>query len=304
MDKPIVSVIMPAFNAVLYISEAIESVINQTFRNWELIIINDGSTDATEEIVLDFERKDKRIKYLFQENGKQGKARNLGIANSIGEYIAFLDADDLWVDNKLATQVNYLIANHKIDLIFSQGYLLEKDKLTDFDILIKPLWTITDIPLFIEKNQIPILSVVVKKTCLIDVDNFSEDLNIQNVEDYHLWIKLLINQFKFTSISDRLFYYRIHSDQNTFNNNNTFLPIVRMFRLLHDENKISNWEKNVIIRLKWILFDSKAKEEATKLIIKLLNSINKYLALLMILTLEISSNKIRTKIIFKIASLV
>jgi len=302
MDKPLVSVIMPAYNAELYIGEAIESVVNQTFRNWELIIINDGSTDATEKIILDFERKDKRIKYLFQENGKQGKARNLGITHSIGTYIAFLDADDLWVENKLAIQVNYLIANKEIDLIFSQGYSLNQGNLINFDVIVKPVWNINDLPLFIQKNQIPILSVVVKKTCLIDVDNFSEDLNIQNVEDYYLWLKLLIKQFKYTSISDRLFYYRIHSHQNTFNNNNTFLPIVKMFRLLHDENKISSWEKNVIIRLKWMLFDSKAKEEATKLILKLLNSINKYLALLMILTLKVSPNKIRKKIIFRIAS--
>ena len=304
MDKPLVSVIMPAYNAALYISEAIESVINQTFRNWELIIVNDGSTDATKEIILGFEKKDRRIKYLFQENGKQGKARNLGIAHSIGKYIAFLDADDLWVENKLAIQVNYLIANTEIDLIFSQGYSLNQANPINFDVIVKPIWNINDLPLFIEKNQIPILSVVVKKTCLIDVDNFSEDLNIQNVEDYHLWLKLIIKQFNFTSISDRLFYYRTHSDQNTFNNNNTSLPTVLIFKLLHQENKILNLEKKIISRLKWMLFDSKANEEATKLMLQLLKSINKYLAQLIVFVLRMPASKIKTKIIFRLASCV
>jgi len=302
MDKPLVSVIMPAYNAELYISEAIKSIINQTFQNWELIIINDGSTDATEKIILDFERKDKRIKYLFQENGKQGKARNLGIQQSRGEYIAFLDADDLWVENKLVIQVNYLITNTEIDLIFSQGYSLNQGNPIDFDIIVKPIWNINDLPLFIQKNQIPILSVVVKKRCLDNVSNFIEDLDIQNVEDYHLWLKLLIKQFMYTSISDRLFYYRIHSDQNTFNNNNTFLPIVKMFRLLYYENKILNCEKILVTRLKWMLFDSKANEEATQLIVIILKSANKYLAQLIAFVLKMPSCRTRTKMIFKIAS--
>ena len=170
--------------------------------------------------------------------------------------------------------------------------------------MVKSTWTIQDLPLFIEKNQIPILSAIVKKKCLKAVSGFNEDPNIQNVEDYHLWLKLIIKQFNFTSISDRLFYYRTHSDQNTFNNNNTSLPTVLIFKLLHQENKILNLEKKIISRLKWMLFDSKANEEATKLMLQLLKSINKYLAQLIVFVLRMPASKIKTKIIFRLASCV
>lgn len=302
MDKPLVSVIMPAYNAELYIGEAIKSVINQTFQNWELIIVDDGSTDTTAEIIVEYKRNEKRIKSLFQKNGKQGKARNLGLAYSNGKYIAFLDADDLWVENKLTIQINYLLVNQEIDLIFSSGYFLDRGNSTDFDVVVKPIWNINDLPLFVNKNQVPIVSVIVKKICLDNVSNFIEDLDIQNVEDYHLWLKLLSKQFILASIPDKLFYYRIHSDQNTFNEHLTFYPIVKMFRLLYHENKILNCEKILVTRLKWMLFDSKANEEATQLIVIILKSVNKYLAQLIAFVLKMPSCKIRTKMIFKIAS--
>jgi len=299
MDKPLVSVIMPAYNAALYISEAIESVINQTFRNWELIIVNDGSTDATKEIILGFEKKDRRIKCLFQENGKQGKARNLGIAHSIGKYIAFLDADDLWVENKLAIQVNYLIANTEIDLIFSQGYSLNQGNPINFDVMVKPIWNINDLPLFIEKNQIPILSVMVKKTCLIDVDNFSEDLNIQNVEDYHLWLKFLYNNNTFCSINNRLFYYRIHRNQSTFNNN-IATPLISLFELVYHSYENHDQGKYIAKRIKWFLFNEVAFDSTFELLKKIFirRSITSFV--LFSLCSRLPLRRLKTKILFQL----
>ncbi|OWK71758.1 glycosyltransferase family 2 protein [Pedobacter sp. AJM] len=299
MDKPLVSVIMPAFNAALYIGEAIESVINQTFRNWELLIVNDGSTDATEEIILDFEKKDRRIKYLFQENGKQGKARNLGIAHSVGKYIAFLDADDLWVSNKLAIQVTYLIANPEIDLIFSQGYSLNQNEPTDFDVLVKPLWTIQDLPLFIEKNQIPILSVVVKKKCLNEVSNFIEDLNIQYGEDYYLWLKLLYNNDTFCSINNRLFYYRLHRDQSTFNKN-IAAPLIKMFELVFDSYENHSHGKYIARRIKWFLFEEATFNSTFELLKKIFIQRSMTSFVLLSLCSRIPLRRLKTKILFKL----
>ena len=275
MDKPLVSVIMPAYNAELYIGEAIESVVNQTFRSWELIIINDGSTDATEKIILDFERKDKRIKYLFQENGKQGKARNLGITHSIGTYIAFLDADDLWVENKLAIQVNYLIANKEIDLIFSQGYSLNQGNLINFDVIVKPVWNINDLPLFINRNQVPILSVVVNKRCLDNVSNFIEDLDIQNVEDYHLWLKMLSKNCIFMSLKQRLFFYRIHDNQITKNENLDDLRLLNLFEDFYNyyDNAISH--KMILAKFKWGIFDERHSKRYFEFCYKLMELYNK-----------------------------
>ena len=101
------SIIIPAYNAERYISEAIESVINQTYTNWELIIVNDGSTDNTEKIAQSYAQKDSRITYITQENKGVSVARNIGYNASKGDYLGFLDADDYWLPDNLDEKINY-----------------------------------------------------------------------------------------------------------------------------------------------------------------------------------------------------
>ena len=116
-NRPI-SIIMPAYNAEKFIRESITSVLQQTYSNWELIIVDDGSTDNTKKIIQAFAQQDGRIHYIYQPNGKQGKARNAGIRHASGDLIAFLDADDLWTKDKLEKQGS-LIRRTNADLIFS-----------------------------------------------------------------------------------------------------------------------------------------------------------------------------------------
>lgn len=108
----LVSIIMPAYNSELYITDAIESVLAQTYINWQLLIIDDCSKDKTLTIIQQFEKKDKRIQ-IFQtpQNSGAGSARNLGIANAKGRYIAFLDSDDWWYPTKLQTQLDFMQKN-------------------------------------------------------------------------------------------------------------------------------------------------------------------------------------------------
>ncbi len=113
---PLVSVIMPAYNAEKYISKSIQSVLEQTYQNWQLIIVNDGSKDDTSSIIKCFD--DKRIRLIEQENSGVSKARNTGIEYSDGEYIAFLDSDDIWLDKKLEVQVNFMLNNLNIVLSY------------------------------------------------------------------------------------------------------------------------------------------------------------------------------------------
>src|SRR6185312_8990606 len=94
IESPIVSVIVPCYNYAHFLGEALDSVLAQTFPHWECIIINDGSTDNTEEIALEYCKKDARIKYFYKENGGHSSARNFGIKASVGKYILPLDADD------------------------------------------------------------------------------------------------------------------------------------------------------------------------------------------------------------------
>ena len=103
---------MPAYNAENYIEKSIQSVLNQTYKDFELIVINDKSTDNTMNIVNDFIRKDQRIKVIdLKENQGVAQARNHGIVASTGRFIAFLDSDDLWHSEKLNTQIRFMLEN-------------------------------------------------------------------------------------------------------------------------------------------------------------------------------------------------
>ena len=116
-SSPKVSVIIPAYNASKFIREAINSVLNQTYKDYEIIVVDgrDGSTDNTREIVAEY---GDAVRYFRQEDRGLSDARNKGILNSKGEYIAFLDSDDLWSENKLALQVEFLDSHRDVGLVF------------------------------------------------------------------------------------------------------------------------------------------------------------------------------------------
>tara|TARA_R110002126_G_scaffold6945_2_gene34940 strand:+ start:13 stop:957 length:945 start_codon:yes stop_codon:yes gene_type:complete len=218
INKPVVSVIMPAYNASGYIQEAINSVIAQTYTKWELIIIDDGSTDSTSEIIINNCNQDLRIHYFYQENGKQGKARNLGLYHARGPYIAFLDADDLWQPEKLEIQLEEIIVKN-VDLVFANSYVFNNDTVSDrsrkFKILNQVFKGEEALKLFLEVNRIPILTVLAKKEKILLVDGFSEKRVIQNAEDYHLWLKMLISGFVFYGSEKTLASYRVHNESST-----------------------------------------------------------------------------------------
>jgi teichuronic acid biosynthesis glycosyltransferase TuaG len=107
MIKNLVSIVMPAFNCQDYLAESVESVIGQTYQNWELIIVDDSSTDRTVDIARKYASQDKRIRVISMENNSgPAIARNKAIGDSKGQYIAFLDSDDLWISKKLEIQIS------------------------------------------------------------------------------------------------------------------------------------------------------------------------------------------------------
>ena len=131
--KALVSIITPAYNSAKFIAETIQSVQNQTYENWEMLIVDDGSTDKTEAIVLSFVNKDKRIQFhKLKQNSGAGVARNTAIEKVNGNYIAFLDSDDLWKPEKLQKQLLFMEANNLhltfsfYDQINEEGNLLNK----------------------------------------------------------------------------------------------------------------------------------------------------------------------------------
>lgn len=294
---------MPAYNAGRYIGESIESVINQTYTNWELIIIDDGSTDDTAWIVNTYQQTEHRIKYLFQANNKQGKARNLGITNSSGKYIAFLDADDKWTADKLSTQLQLILSDENTDLLFSQGYSLTGDEVKEYNVVIKDIWDEHNFNEFILNNQIPIPSVLIKKDALEQAGNFTEARQIQNAEDYHLWLKLLANGKRFKSVPDRLFYYRTHPGQVTFQNNNLEKPIFYAYQSIFWAYPVESIRKPIINKIKWLLFNTELHRECVNLIIEYLKGQKKYFLSFIIGRFFTGPKIVSQKMVFKIVSI-
>lgn len=105
MEKGLVSIVTPVYNGAKYVCETIDSVLRQTYANWEMIVVDDGSKDNSAEIINEYVRRDKRIVLLRQANGGSASARNNGIRNAKGQYIALLDADDLWEPDFLESQL-------------------------------------------------------------------------------------------------------------------------------------------------------------------------------------------------------
>jgi len=125
IQNELISVIIPSYNSGKFLGEAIESVVNQTYKNIEIIVINDGSTDNTEEIVKKWQKKDRRIRYLkHKENRGLSVARNDGIRISKGDFISLLDADDFWMKDKLEKQMKKI--KEGADIIYSDAILLDE----------------------------------------------------------------------------------------------------------------------------------------------------------------------------------
>lgn len=230
-----ISIITPAYNAEKFISETIESVISQTYKNWELIIVDDGSTDNTIRSVSKYCKEDSRIKYFHQQNSRQGKARNLAIQHSTGEYLAFLDADDLWESKKLELQLE-IIKQKNVDLVFSDIWFFTKEKDYQQRLNTTPGFYQGEeaIRTFLQENRIPTLTVLAKKKSLASVNNFTEKLLLQNAEDYHLWLRLLIKGCSFYGVDAPLAHYRIHTASATGEDK---IPTLQILYALEDLHK-------------------------------------------------------------------
>jgi teichuronic acid biosynthesis glycosyltransferase TuaG len=214
------SVIMPAFNAERFIAQAILSVQKQSFTKWELIIINDGSTDGTLNIIKRYQAEDRRIQVIYQANKKQGAARNAGIRVAQGTWIAFLDADDEWLPEKLAYQYQVIQENQGCQVISTSGYTRFNHE------PVKPFYHFAFksgcfqghemYALEMFNNYIPILSVVVERTMIDKVGLFNESPDVQGCEDHDYWLRLARAGAVFLNDDQRMFIYHIHSG-NTSN---------------------------------------------------------------------------------------
>ncbi|HCJ5729838.1 TPA: glycosyltransferase family 2 protein [Escherichia coli] len=224
-DKPKISIIMPAYNAQYTIAESIESVLRQTYLDFELIIINDDSTDDTTRIIQAYQIQDSRVILInnFFDKGAAG-ARQSGICYSQGEFIAFLDSDDLWHESKLENTINYMIKKN-VSMTYGDYAVFRHNRFVN---------TIYEVPEKLSYKDLlkycPIgcLTVVIRR-------NIIENIRFRNVpkEDYDFWLQILKNEHIAYKVPGCMAFYRVGRDTLSSNKIKELKKQFMLLRYIH-----------------------------------------------------------------------
>lgn len=210
--KPLISIIVPVYNTAKYLEETIQSVINQTVENWELILIDDGSTDESAAICQQFVAQDRRIRYFYKTNSGQAAARNVGLRESAGDWIAFLDADDLWLPEKLASQLGE-IALYKPDFLYGLGYYYypeRAEKLEPYNWITGERSGLDFFKILYHSCAVNTNTVLFRRELVQEVGFFNENETMRGTEDWDYWMRIAKHVQRIYGAPTRLVYYRIH----------------------------------------------------------------------------------------------
>jgi glycosyltransferase involved in cell wall biosynthesis len=205
----LVSIVIPTFNNGRYLGRAIQSVFDQTYKNWEVIIIDNHSADNTDEVMANF--SDPRLRYIkIKNNGVIAVSRNAGLRNAKGEWIAFLDSDDWWKPNKLEVCVASI--NDKVDFLYHDLEIAHDppDVYRNKYIKSRQLKNPVVKDLLLKGNTIANTSVVVRKSLLEQVGGISEDAELIVAEDYNTWLKVAQITDRFIHIPLIMGFYLSH----------------------------------------------------------------------------------------------
>ncbi len=204
MSIPSVSVIMAAKNYGRFIGQAIDSVLNQTLTDWELIIIDDGSTDHTAKVVSPH-LMDRRIRYVVSDTLGQPRAKNLGYRLSQGQYLAYLDADDAWEPTKLAKQIVLFERNPNLGVVSCDRLLMDEQGNTRPAPATTPMKSGEVLTQVFLKNQICFSSVMIHREVFEHLGAFDPHLDV--AIDYDLWLRLAAH-YEFDNVAEPLVLYR------------------------------------------------------------------------------------------------
>lgn len=196
----LVSIIIPCYNQAQYLSEALESVLNQNYLNWECIIVNDESPDNTDEIAKEWLIKDQRFKYIEKINGGLSSARNAGISNAKGEFILPLDADDKIGSQYLQLAINEFEKDNQLKIVYCKAEKFGEEK---------GLWDLSDFSIFnlVKRNMI-FCTAFFRKAEWEKVGGYDVNL-IYGLEDWEFWIAILKNGGKVKRLEEVCFFYRV-----------------------------------------------------------------------------------------------
>lgn len=246
---PKISIITPTYNSSKFIKRTIKSVLNQTYKDWEYLIIDDGSTDNTVELVNEFTKQDPRIK-LFktpQNSGGPATPKNIGIENARGEYVAFLDHDDEWLPEKLEKQLKVFeeSKNEKIGLVCCFINIVD-DKTGKTTSRHKNFNKTNTLKLLVQYNFFLTSScIMVKKSIINKIGGF--DNNFQVSDDWDMWLRILKSGYEFDFAPEYLINYFVH--ENNLSNDSNIEQQFKEFNLMISKNKDSQLK----IKESWFL---------------------------------------------------
>ncbi len=223
-----VSVILPVYNCEKFLSHTIQSVLNQEYRNWELLIVNDASTDGSLAVAKEFAQKDARIK-VFDMPKNQGVAacRNYGVAQAKGRYVAFIDSDDLWSTQKLSKQLLFMqqhgaaLSHTAYAFMNEEGQLMNKGRVNVDEKI--------DLERYLKTTQIGMSTVMIDRQQIKDIE-FPADRRL--CEDARLWVKYLRAGVPFYGQNDVLMLYRVRNNQ--LSKNKARMALNTLTRYIHE----------------------------------------------------------------------
>lgn len=239
----LVSVVVPVYNGAEYLVKTVESILSQEHQLLELILVDDGSSDNSKDIIAELANKDARVKPFYNENGGVAYARNFGIAQAQGEFIAFCDQDDLWLPEKLTKQLP-LFANSKVGLVYTGA-------ITDY-----VLYNKQSKPSFkgkhrgqvfdqlVQQNMFTCCTAMARKSCIKQVGGFDDDRALMGVDDWHIWLKLaLICEFDF--VPEHLAVHVFHGDNYSLNDEKMheaeIVCLNKIETIANEYQKKANW---------------------------------------------------------------
>jgi glycosyltransferase involved in cell wall biosynthesis len=216
MDKPFVSVVMPAYNGERFLRESLDSVLAQTYPNLEIVVVDDGSTDGTPGLLLSYEE---RLVVVTQQNEGVAKARNAGIHRAGGALIAFIDQDDLWAPTKIEKQVALLEEDERVGLVHTATAYFDNATQSFRQPLCESCHPESAVGDCFERlllgNTLTQSSVMVRKTVLEEVGLFDPLSAKNSCQDYDLWLRVA-RVCRFGYLPEKLTTFRLHPDQGTW----------------------------------------------------------------------------------------
>lgn len=222
----LVSIITPSYNSARFIAETIESVMTQTYQNWEMLITDDCSSDGTVDIVKYYCKKDARIKlFVLERNSGAAIARNNSIKHAKGKYIAFLDSDDIWLPQKLEKQIRFMDSNNYAFSMTAYS-LMDLDGKSRNKILYMP--KSMSYAQYLRNTAIGCLTVVIDK----EKTGAFEMPNIRTSQDMALWLVILKRGFKIYALNENLASYRLVPTSNSAKKMKAIKDVWRVYREL------------------------------------------------------------------------